>query len=101
MEYPENIKARKNLEELIYNESLIPGVSNSVIDDLFLFRAIQTDKYMGLKKKKEFRTIKEAKRITEIIVKAFIEKFGIEIIGLDSMTLEEKTALFKKIEIDF
>jgi tetratricopeptide (TPR) repeat protein len=101
VEYPQNIKAKKNLDELIYTDSSLQSGENSLIKNLFLFRSIQTDKYLELKNKMEFTTIKEAKRITEIIAGKFMEKFSSGAIDLDSMPLKEKTELFYEIEIDF
>ena len=97
---PECIDAKKVLDDNLnmYSE---PKAPNLVFDDLYHFQRIHMKRYYALVDRDEFISQDEAGAVTSIIMNGWNEFVSPRSKEIDNMTVEERTAFFKSITLNF
>ncbi|MBI5471667.1 MAG: tetratricopeptide repeat protein [Ignavibacteriae bacterium] len=97
---PENqtAKAMVNTSTNEYGEAKAPA---EVMDEMYHFQAIQTEKYLRERNTREFPTIMEATRVVGLIVKAWNADLAPRRDELALMSAAERSEIYAAVKVDF
>ncbi len=100
IENPNNINAQNNYKEFT-NEYGEPAAENHIMDDVFHFQNVQTEKYFKNKDRDTFLDLHEGEKLIALIMETWNNEVAPMGYKLDSLSAAKKDELFKSIEIDF
>lgn len=100
IENPNNINAQNNYRDFT-NEYGEPAAVNHIMDDIFHFQNVQTEKYFKSKDRDTFLDTHEGDKLISLIMETWNNEVAPMGDKLDSLSPAKKDKLFKSIEIDF
>ncbi len=99
-ENPKDKKAKRNLKDFT-NEYGEPAAVSPLMDDVFHFQKIQTEKYFKSHKKNNFSTKEEADKIIGIISTVWNQQIAPDKDKIDRLPAKDKSQWFENVKIDF